>query len=509
MKSAGTISNGGATFKPFAVNGRNDHFIVASLIVICSIFLLSQIGEFPILLWDESRQAVNALEMAERGFSPVTSYNGVADLWNTKPPLMIWLQAAAIRILGPTELAVRLPSAISGIGTIAIVIIFTRRFSNDVRTPCLAALLLLLSPLFFGQHGAATGDYDALLTFFSTAYLTLFFDALRTPSPKRWRVWVAAVAVFAAMMTKGIAGIMPGVGVAVHLIITKRLTRAFAVVDYLVAAFAVIGAFAAFLVWRENSAPGYLAAIWSNEIAGRYFNSFEQHRHSVLYYFWHGLFLFDFSLGFVALLAFAGPFVTVGKQRMGVIYCLIVASAFVVVISLSVTKLTWYALPVYPFVAIALALAIDGGLKYLADARWKATLFLATAMFLAMGRAVYIGHFALGEASHGFVQNYGRLFEMLRGRANTTVHVVDAGVLNTAGIEVYTPMLRFYSLAFAQRGMQIRHHSSLAETPTIKGTVIASCDQNPSNVAMIANAGQPIPRAPAGCAAAILADWPN
>jgi len=46
----------------------------------------------PVLqLWDEARLAVNATEMLQSGDWLVTRYDGSSDLWNTKPPLLIWL----------------------------------------------------------------------------------------------------------------------------------------------------------------------------------------------------------------------------------------------------------------------------------------------------------------------------------------------------------------------------------------------------------------------------------
>jgi hypothetical protein len=64
----------------------------------------------PIVLWDESRLAVNALEMHLRGLSLVTTYEFSPDLWNTKPPLLIWLMQPGMAAFGPSEWTVRLPS---------------------------------------------------------------------------------------------------------------------------------------------------------------------------------------------------------------------------------------------------------------------------------------------------------------------------------------------------------------------------------------------------------------
>ena len=64
---------------------RLDRWIVAGFLGLAAVFLVSDIALHPIVLWDESRVAVNALEMSQRGFSLITTYGFKPDLWNTKP----------------------------------------------------------------------------------------------------------------------------------------------------------------------------------------------------------------------------------------------------------------------------------------------------------------------------------------------------------------------------------------------------------------------------------------
>ncbi|UOQ78563.1 hypothetical protein MUN84_08455 [Hymenobacter sp. 5516J-16] len=64
----------------------------------------------PIYLWDESRVAVNAAEMALNNNWLVAHFEGQPDLWNTKPPLLLWLQVLSIKLFGFNEVAIRLPT---------------------------------------------------------------------------------------------------------------------------------------------------------------------------------------------------------------------------------------------------------------------------------------------------------------------------------------------------------------------------------------------------------------
>src|SRR5437868_126627 len=110
-----------------------------------SVFLLSALGSYPIELWDESRVAVNALEMFVTGHLLVVTYGFEPDLWNTKPPLLIWLMNASMSVFGPSEWAVRLPSAVAAAGTVAVTMWFAWRLTRSVSAVVLAGALLAAS----------------------------------------------------------------------------------------------------------------------------------------------------------------------------------------------------------------------------------------------------------------------------------------------------------------------------------------------------------------------------
>ena len=85
------------------------------ILLLAALVFLVRNSAVPMQIWDESRTANNALEMNTTGFSLVTHFHGAADHWSTKPPLLIWLIAACLRIGLPPLLAVRLPSITAAI----------------------------------------------------------------------------------------------------------------------------------------------------------------------------------------------------------------------------------------------------------------------------------------------------------------------------------------------------------------------------------------------------------
>src|SRR5206468_3140523 len=88
-------------------------FLLAS-----SVFLFADATVPPVALQDEARNAVNAIEMSIRGYSLITTFNFQPDLWNTKPPLLIWLMSASMSLFGPSDWAIRLPCALAAMGTL-------------------------------------------------------------------------------------------------------------------------------------------------------------------------------------------------------------------------------------------------------------------------------------------------------------------------------------------------------------------------------------------------------
>src|SRR3989344_4807003 len=82
------------------------------------------LDSFHIRNWDESMFAVNAYEMIQNNNYIVPYYKNLPDMWNSKPPLQLWVQIFFIKLLGYNELAIRLPSALAG-SLSALILFFT------------------------------------------------------------------------------------------------------------------------------------------------------------------------------------------------------------------------------------------------------------------------------------------------------------------------------------------------------------------------------------------------
>ena len=111
---------------------------------------------------DELRVAGISAEIALEGNALVPRLNGEPFL--EYPPLYYWMSAAACRIFGIHEFAVKLPSALAAIGCALLVALFARKLKYPPWAALLAAVMLCTGAQFFGNSRKCM--VDALLAFF-------------------------------------------------------------------------------------------------------------------------------------------------------------------------------------------------------------------------------------------------------------------------------------------------------------------------------------------------------
>jgi hypothetical protein len=340
-----------------------EHFIgrftfrwhIAIVVALSFVPLFLNLDRWIIREWDEARLAANAIEMAQNHNYLVTHFEGKPDLWNTKPPLLIWMQALGIQIFGIHELAIRLPSALAGMGTILIVFVFVYRYFRNAVWAYASAMLLATSHVFIGYHACRTGDYDAMLVFFTILYILFFYRYFEVQETRKR--WIFSALGFAslllAVLTKGVAGFFMFSALMIYLLIQRRFFEDVFSRQFMTGfMFCIAGIFAYYFL-REISAPGYMKAVYENELGGRFLKILENHKHENLYYF-NNLKQFRFSRWMLVfpIGVFLGFFAKDDAERRFIRFLSICLLVFFVIISVSRTKLEWYDLPMFPLIAL-------------------------------------------------------------------------------------------------------------------------------------------------------------
>lgn len=212
-------------------------------------------GRNPVQLWDEPREAVNAVEMASSSHWLVPHFGGHPDHWNTKPPLLIWLEALSFKIFGYSTWTLRLPILLATLGTVVLIFRFAAKVLRRPLGGLVAGMVLVTCSGYVRLHVARTGEYDAMLAFWQVLIWISFFQYVELGS--RRSVYWLTLGLAAAVLTKGPAGLMGLPGLLVYAIARGKILWLLRQPSIYVTAGIWITVVAGYFLLREAIDPGY------------------------------------------------------------------------------------------------------------------------------------------------------------------------------------------------------------------------------------------------------------
>jgi len=282
-------------------------------------------------------------------------------------------------------------------------------------------------------------------------------------------------------LSKSIAAFLPVVGVLLFILCARRVTTVFACWQrYLLSGFAALGPLAAFYVARERAGPGYVEAAVFNDFVGRYSQSLILETSSPTFYLEH------LAKGWF----FAGPLLLalpLGLRGLGrrehllSLYAGCVVLVALAIYSSAANRAMQYALPLFPWLAMLVAIALKRLLCAFVLRPWHGGRHLAPfALTLALcllgaqltERALWWRYEMFPARQSGPQASYGELFATLAGRGVTQMTVVDPGFVREEE-KGYSPLLRWHRLVWATKGLRVTH--VLSETKATAG-LLASCE---------------------------------
>lgn len=339
-------------------NSRNIKNILLLLFIVALAFpVFIHLEKLPIRIWDEARLAINSFEMSRNGNFLVTYYEGSPDHWNTKPPLLIWIQTSFIHLFGLGELAVRLPSAIAAFLTFILLIWFSRHYLKSYVPGLISAMVLATTDAYLNYHVARTADYDALLTLLMACMSLMIFMYSETSNSRY--LYLFFIFLTLGVYTKSIQALLMLPGILIYLTWERKLvsllkTRLF----WMGTTLSAITILSYYLI-RESYDPDYIKFVFMNEIGGRYLVTQEDHQQPFFFYFEQ---LINFRMPYWWLLfpcgIAAGMLSTEVRIRKISRFTLLIAISYLLVISNSKTKLAWYDAPAFPFLALGCGIFI-------------------------------------------------------------------------------------------------------------------------------------------------------
>lgn len=345
-----------------------DLFFVAIICVFCYLVYFQGLSEYSVRMWDEARNGVNALEMLRNGNIIVTHFNGSPDLWNTKPPLFIWIIATSFKLFGVNEFSLRLPSAIAA-SLVALTMYLLASFWIKNKWIGILSVFILFSSFGFSDiHIGRSGDYDAVLTLF--VFLATIFSFIFVQKWKPSYLYLAIAFWTFAVLTKGIAGILMLPGVFLYIILTGKLKQIVTLRAFWIGLLGFIFIIAAYYLSRNYMNPGFLLAVWKEEFYERTVMNNLSQGNSFLYY-WNYLreFRFQHWIYFVpfSIIAF---FLASSNRKYWILYSYTLSLSYFAIISTAQSKNIWYDAQLYPYMSLLVSIFLISILQKLPKIIW-------------------------------------------------------------------------------------------------------------------------------------------
>lgn len=318
------------------------------LLLISILLCFVRLGDFPIYILDEAKNATCAREMWEQNNWVVPTYN--YELRTDKPPLHYYFMMLAYQCFGVSPFSARFFSALLGISTVLITFFYVKKWVAAALAFWVGLILLASLHWNFQFHLSVPDPY--LIACLTLAFFA-FFTGIEHRSPRQ--LYLGYIAVALATLSKGIVAIgLVGLVILLYLIWSKKFTvrelsqlrlisggllfLAIALPWYILVGYATNGAWLEGFFFQHNF--------------GRFSSEMEGHG---------GIFLITFAYVVVGMLPFsiflpqtlrwAWSATSNPLVRFSSLVVLVIVGFF----SVSATKLPNYTVPAYPFLAILLA----------------------------------------------------------------------------------------------------------------------------------------------------------
>jgi 4-amino-4-deoxy-L-arabinose transferase-like glycosyltransferase len=443
-----------------------------ALFAFAAFFFLYGIWDGSLYAWDEAFYGEAAREMAVEGRGWLTLHFNYQPFFE-KPPLLIWLTALTYNVFGVNELAVRFWSALAGFGCVIVLYYLARELFASENIALYSALALIGFPQFTRQ--ARYGMMDAPLTFCILLGTLLLWKGLRR---EKLLFFIGPVLAL-AFMFKSFASFQLLFIIVLFALLSGQWR-------FLANKYLLVGMLAGLLLvipWHAHQhvthGHAFLEKYFFHHIVDRAMETFpDRSPRSFLYYF--QVLANNVPLGVIGLLSLpylAASALRERDQERRNSLVLILAGVVVVLglFSLVTSKLPWYVLPAYPFLALAITASFQRILRRLPDKKN----FLASA-FLIVLLLIPIVRFATSKR-HRTMDYYPHLKEISLQAKNL---VARDETLHVHGIGE-TPVIVFYSqrrVSTLQEDNSDAHRYTLISVVRNREDVLAALRQGTARV---------------------------
>ncbi|MFH1171349.1 MAG: glycosyltransferase family 39 protein [bacterium] len=331
---------------------------------------------------DEATHAMVTRSMVENG--DVLSLRIMGENYFRKPPLAFWLRAGAVVVFGENEFALRLFSALAGVGTTLLLAWWAWLLTRKWFAPFFVGVVFPLLPITL-IHTFRHGDTDGILIFLLTLTAFLLWRSLHRPL---YLVWAAAILAL-AVMTKSAGAIVVPAAFAVALLITRAWPYRW---KHVLSALGVFLAIAA--PWHIYETLRFGGTFWGEYLGYHIISrvtsviAVSSQTHGPLWYIHaaeKGMFPWSWLIVPATLFALFRFFRT-KEERTTLAFFLSWGFGTILLYSFAETKLDWYIAPAYPAFLLLIVLMVAA---WCSLPRWCVWITLGTLALLG-ARALYL-----------------------------------------------------------------------------------------------------------------------
>ena len=329
------------TFSQILIDNFSEKKVLRSITIISGILFLSFLDNLPLKDWDEGTYALIAREIVRTGDWVYLQLPGEPFLM--KPPLGMWLIAASYTVGGINEFTTRFPFAfLTALSAPSLYLISRQLFSRHI--PALFSTLVYITLLPIARHGRFAMLDGISIIFFLIALSCL----LKAREQRKWSIGIG-IMLGLVVLTKGILGLVFGFIICL-LIITFRqlnlLTSIYLWLGLIIGAIAPVAWYAAQFQKYGNT---FFQVHFQSQTFDRFSQAIEGHPGPIWFYV---LDILEYAFPWWLFLGGGLIWAWHCRTQIWSQFTLITGGFYFIIISVMQTKLPWYGLPVYPFLAI-------------------------------------------------------------------------------------------------------------------------------------------------------------
>jgi 4-amino-4-deoxy-L-arabinose transferase-like glycosyltransferase len=351
--------------------------ILWTTVIVAAIVFFWGLGSMDLLSLNEGRRALAIQEMVSSGNWLLPHLNG--ELYLTKPPLLYWLSSSLGFIWGVNEWTLRLPSALAAIAV--LIMVYRYALQQSGKWAALFAVQLLIANLGFAMLGRRA-EIEMLLTALCVGSLLSALQYIQSQSSKNWII-LSYFLLALALMTKGPLVILL---VTLPLLIAAIYSKNPHIKAVLLSGrgwliFLVVG-----LTWYVIVSWQLGFDIWATIAKRDMLNKMqsESAKPILSYLAWIAV---DFMLLIGLFLVGVKEFFKQQFQQSRQLVLLAATILPLIIFSLFSNKHAKYLLPIYPLIAILLAIKLAAIFDAATEAKKKIIVIIA--LLLPIGFAIF------------------------------------------------------------------------------------------------------------------------